>query len=74
MARMPPPGCGARPTQAVFAAGDADASAPDLKPDDPVLRIAKTRYGRFNLVVESRWARCGPATLSRRSWSAGPIG
>jgi GntR family transcriptional regulator len=34
------------------AAGDTDASALDLKPDEPVLRIARTTYDSSNLVVE----------------------
>ncbi len=43
-----------RAKQAVTAAaaGEADASALDLKPDEPVLRIARTTYDSSNLVVE----------------------
>src|SRR6202050_3693177 len=43
-----------RAKQAVTAAtaGEADASALDLNPDEPVLRIARTTYDSSNLVVE----------------------
>jgi GntR family transcriptional regulator len=43
-----------RAKQSVTAAtaGEADASALDLKPDEPVLRIARTTYDSSNLVVE----------------------
>lgn len=43
-----------RAKQAVMAgvAGEADGWALDLKPDEPVLRIARTTYDSSNLVVE----------------------
>jgi DNA-binding GntR family transcriptional regulator len=46
--------CIVRAKQACTAAtaGDTDAPALDLKPDEPVLRIARTTYDSSNLVVE----------------------
>jgi hypothetical protein len=43
-----------RAKQAVTAgtAGEADASALDLKSDEPVLKICRTSYDSSNLVVE----------------------
>jgi GntR family transcriptional regulator len=42
----------ARQAFTAASAGDADASALDLKPDEPVLRIARTTYDSSNLAVE----------------------